>query len=618
MRPLEKIKDYKNLKNLTFPELELLAAEIRELLVKTISGTGGHLASNLGVVELTIALHKAFSLPKDKIVFDVGHQSYVHKILSGRQADFNTLRQFGGISGFPKTNESEFDVFNSGHSSNSISVALGIKRALKNKNDHSKVVAFIGDGALTGGMAYEALNDAARSKLDIIIVLNDNDMSISKNVGGMSKYLSKIRTSLIYRKTRDKVSLFTIKIPIIGKPIYKIISKTKNIFKNILINSNFFEELGFYYIGPFDGHNMKSLYKAFNKAKLLNKPVIIHTITKKGKGYNPAEKRPADFHGVSAFNINTGETIPPKDSFSSIFGDELVKIAERNQIVTAITAAMPQGTGLLKFKNKFPYRFYDVAIAEGHAVGLAAGLAIGGAIPVFAVYSTFLQRSYDQLLTDVSGMNLHCVFCVDRAGIVGEDGETHQGIFDISYLSSIPNMTLMAPATYNDLRFMLSSAVNDYNSPVAIRYPRGSHDEIAVKYEKDYEKDKAQILISGDDITLICEGKMVGTGLETALLLKEKGINAEVINIRYIKPIDKATLLSSISKTKRAVVIESNTICGGLYSIISALTREQLISVSIPDIFVGHGKPDKLFEILQMDVKSVYERILNEFNFERS
>ena len=611
MKLLDKIKDYKNLKGLSFPELELLAEEIRELLIKTTSDTGGHLASNLGVVELTIALHKAFSLPKDKIVFDVGHQSYVHKILSGRHENFSTLRQFGGISGFPKAAESEFDVFNSGHSSNSISVALGITRALRNKNDNSKVVAFIGDGALTGGMAYEALNDAARSNLDIIIVLNDNDMSISKNVGGMSKYLSKIRTSKIYRAARDKISLFIRKIPLIGKGLYKFISRIKEFFKNILINDNFFEELGFYYTGPFDGHDIKSVYKAFNKAKLLNRPVIIHTITKKGKGYNPAEKRPSDFHGVSAFDINTGETPLSRDSFSAVFGDEIIKIAEKNKAVTAITAAMPQGTGLSKFKGRFPYRFYDVAIAEGHAVGLAAGLAIGGSIPVFAVYSTFLQRGYDQLLTDVSGMNLHCIFCIDRAGLVGEDGETHHGVFDISYLTSIPNMTVMSPATYDDLRFMLNSAVNDYASPVAIRYPRGG--EVLSDCKAELERGKAQILQSGDDITLICEGKMVETGLKIAELLKEKRICAEVINIRYIKPIDKDTVIGSINKTKKAVVLESNNLYGGLFSIISCLTRERMISVSIPDIFVEHGNVKELHKILKMDEQSVFERIIKEF-----
>ena len=613
MELLEKIQDYKNLKMLTFTELDCLAAEIRELLVKTTSDTGGHLSPNLGVVELTIALHKSFSFPKDKIVFDVGHQSYVHKILSGRVGNFSTLRQYGGISGFPKSCESEFDVFNSGHSSNSISVALGIKRAHKIKNDNSKVLAFIGDGALTGGMAYEALNDAARSNLDIIIVLNDNDMSISKNVGGMSTYLTKIRTSIIYQKTRDRLSLFVVKIPLIGKLLYKIISKTKGIFKNILINDNFFEELGFYYMGPFDGHNIKALYKAFNKAKMLNKPIIIHTITKKGKGYVHAENRPSDFHGISAFDINTGEPLSKKGNFSSVFGDEMVKIAEKNERVTAITAAMPEGTGLGKFRDEFHDRFYDVAIAEGHAVGLAAGLSIGGAIPVFAVYSTFLQRSYDQLLTDVCGMNLHCVFCVDRAGIVGEDGETHQGVFDISYLTSIPNMTVMSPATYNDLRFMLNSAINDYNSPVAIRYPRGGQDEIACEYEKPLVKGKAQVLTEGDDISLICEGKMVGTGIKTALLLKENGINAEVINVRYIKPLDKETIISSINKTKKAVIMENNTICGGLYSAILPLTRERMISVSIPDIFVGHGSQNQLFRLLKMDEQSVHERILKEF-----
>lgn len=610
---MDRIKDYKKFKNMKFSELDALASDIREFLIKSVSKTGGHLASNLGVVELTIALHKAFSFPQDKLVFDVGHQSYIHKILTGRVDEFVKLRKFGGISGFPKVSESEFDVFNSGHSSNSISVALGIKRAFDKKGDKSRVLAFIGDGALTGGMAYEALNDAGRSKSNIIIILNDNEMSIASNVGSIAKHLAKIRTNPLYLRTKGTMTLFLIKIPAIGKQLYKLISYIKNLFKNVFVQKNIFEELGFYYSGPFDGHNMKEMVKAFNRLKYVEKPIVVHIITKKGKGYKFAEEKAEHFHGVKEFDIETGNFTCGTNCFSDIFGDELVKLADENDKIVAITAAMPQGTGLVNFKNKFKDRYYDVGIAEGHAVSMSAGLSIGGMIPVFAVYSSFLQRGYDQLVVDVCAMNLHCIFAVDRAGIVGEDGETHQGIFDISYLTSIPNMTVFSPATNNDLKNMLREAVYDYSTPCAIRYSRGAEDKKALEYEKEYIKGKAQILLEGTDISLICEGKMVAEGLRAAELLREKGISAEVINLRYIKPLDCDTIKASINKTKKAIVIENNTVYGGVFSQINSLTTKRVISIAIPDQFVEQGSIDELFKLLKMDSTSICEIAMEEF-----
>jgi 1-deoxy-D-xylulose-5-phosphate synthase len=444
----------------------------------------------------------------------------------------------------------------------------------------------------------------------------------------MSKYLSKIRTSKIYLATKGRATLFLAKIPLIGKLLYKLISRFKELLKLLIVMPNIFEELGFYYTGPYDGHDIRALCKAFNRAKNLNKPIVIHTITKKGKGYKFAEENPDIFHGVKPFDSKTGFLGKTADShcFSDVFGGELVKIAEENKSVMAITAAMPDGTGLGGFMKKFPERYFDVAIAEGHGVGLAAGLALGGAVPVFAVYSSFLQRGYDQLLTDVGGMNLHAVFAVDRAGIVGGDGETHQGVFDISYLTSIPNMTVMSPASYNDLRFMLNSAVYDYNSPVAIRYSRGGEEAVAVEYESKLSENErnrcgARVLIPGNDISLLCEGRMVAEGLKAALLLKEKGISAEVINLRYIKPIDFATVSASLNKTGKAVVMENNTIYGGVYSQICGNIDEnvknikniKIIPAAVPDIFVKHGSPEELFKTLGMDGQSVADKITREF-----
>lgn len=605
------------IKNMTETELLGLCSELRGFLTDSISKTGGHLASNLGVVEAVVALNKIFDFPKDKIIFDVGHQCYAHKILTGRKAEFENLRQLGGISGFPKASESEYDVFNSGHSSNSISVALGLRRSMDLKNDDSYVVAFIGDGALTGGMAYEALNDAGRSDSKIIIILNDNEMSISENVGSMAKHLSNLRTSASYMRIKKNTTALVSKIPLIGKKLYKYISKAKKLIRDSVTknNNNIFEHLGFYYAGPYDGHNLKTLIKAYSAAKRVNKPAIIHIITKKGKGYGYAEQNPELYHGVSPFDKNEGVRVRNTQTFSSVFGSELTRLACLNDKIVAITAAMPDGTGLKTFEKSFKERYFDVGIAEGHAVDMAAGLAIGGSIPVFAVYSAFLPRGYDQLLTDVCGMKLHVVFAVDRSGITGEDGDTHQGIYDTAYLSLIPNLTVFVPSTFDDLRRMLKSTVYDYDSPCVIKYPKGVENPLAVKYEKSNEdkfvKGKAVVLKEGADLTIICEGSETGEALQAAEVLEKEGIFAEVIALRYIKPLDKETIIASVRKTKRAVVCE----CGvkSLYNEICTFIDCPAVSVSVPDMFVPQGSVSQLKDALGMNARGIYNKIKKEF-----
>lgn len=611
---LKETLEKKNIKAMSFEELNCLSEEIREFIIDNVSKTGGHLASNLGAVEATIALYKVFDFPKDKLIFDVGHQSYVHKILSGRAEGFSALRQYGGMSGFPKREESEFDVFNSGHSSNSISAALGLKRAMDLKGENGKVIAFIGDGALTGGMAYEALNDAGRSNAGIIIILNDNEMSISENVGGIAKHLAKIRTSKEYYRIKDRTTKVFEAVPVVGKPLKNFISNMKKPMRDLAAkkHNNIFEQLGFYYAGPFAGHNIKELTEAFSSVSSLNKPCVVHIVTKKGKGYKFAENEPDLYHGVKFFEKDKKIARKKEENFSNVFGNELVSLAKENKNIVAITAAMPDGTGLNEFKNKFPERYYDVGIAEGHAVGLCAGFAIGDAVPVFAVYSAFLLRGYDQLLTDVCGMNLHCVFCVDRSGLVGEDGETHHGVFDIAYLTLMPNITVMSPSTYNDLRDMLKIAVKEYNSPVVIRYAKGKEAEILKKYNKPFEKGKAKVLKEGKDVTLICEGTMCTTALKTAELLEKEGISAEVINLMYIKPMDTKTVLSSLSKTKFGVVIENGGKYGGIFGVISTITDKKLLSVNVGDKFVSQGNTNKLMEELGMDCQSICEKIKKE------
>ncbi len=605
------------IKNMSFSELNELCGELRKFMIKTVSETGGHLASNLGTVEAIVALNKIFDFPKDKIIFDVGHQCYAHKILSGRYDKFKTLRQYGGLSGFPKVQESEYDVFNSGHSSNSVSVALGIKRSLDLKNDDSYVIAFIGDGALTGGMAYEALNDAGRSDARIIIVLNDNEMSISKNVGSIAKHLSNLRTSASYLRIKKSMTVALCKIPYIGKKLYRPISRLKRHIRELVTKTtgNIFEDLGFYYAGPYDGHDIKAVSRAFSAVKHVDKPAIVHIVTKKGKGYTPAEKSPELYHGVKPFDAEKGVTYGCSECFSSVFGDEIVKLAAENEKITAITAAMPEGTGLNKFKEKFKNRYFDVGIAEGHAVGLAAGLAIGGSIPVFAVYSAFLLRGYDQLLTDICGMNLHAVFCVDRSGLTGEDGETHHGIFDTAYLKLIPNLTVFAPSTYDDLRKMLRSAVCDYNSPCVIKYPKGKESDLVFKYAKnaEFRRGKAVVLKEGTDVSLVTYGGETGETLTASLMLSDVGISAEVIDLRYIKPLDRETVLKSAKKTGCVAVIEENTVSGGIYEEICSFVNEPVISISLPDEFIKHGSVQILKKRYEIDSVGIYNKVLKEF-----
>ena len=556
---LDQVSFPKDLKKLNTEEKEQLAQEIRDLIIDVTSKNGGHVASSLGVVELTIAIHSVFDTPKDKIIWDVGHQCYVHKILTGRKDEFKNIRKFGGISGFPKINESEYDSFNTGHSSTSISVATGMARARDLLGEKNKVIAVIGDGSLTGGMALEALNDAGSSKTNLIVILNDNEMSISKNVGGIPLYLSKIRTKTGYTRSNRKIKAFTNRIPLIGKPIVSFAHYIKQIIKRAVIPNMYFEDIGFTYLGPIDGHNIKKLEDILERSKKIKGPVLIHVVTKKGKGYKPAEENPDRFHGISAYNKETGELTKPKTKdYSKAFGEKLVDLAKKDEKIVAITAAMKDGTGLKEFAKEFPNRFFDVGIAEQHSLGLIAGMAKEGLKPVLAIYSSFLQRGYDQIIHDIAISGIPVTVCIDRAGIVGNDGETHQGLFDLSFLSSIPNIVVMAPKNFEELEKMLEFGVN-LNKPVFIRYPRGGENYIFDKTE-DINLGKAEIIQEGTDLSIIAIGKMVGRAKEIAELLPEKSV--EIINARFLKPLDEETVLKSIEKTKYAITIEDNLLKG--------------------------------------------------------
>lgn len=609
-----------NIKGLTDEQLKILCEEIRGFLISTISETGGHLASNLGVVELTVALHSVFNTPYDKIIWDVGHQSYVHKILTGRKNRFNTLRKLNGISGFPKTNESPHDCFNTGHSSTSISAALGIARARDLKKEKYSVVAVIGDGALTGGMAFEALNDAGRSSTNLIVILNDNEMSIDKNVGGLSSYLNRIRTQPIYFRVKKDIEHLLHKIPAIGKKVARTFEKAKDSVKYMILPGIIFEELGFKYLGPIDGHNISQLRKILTKAKNLEGPILIHVLTQKGKGYYHAEQNPHIFHGISPFDVETGEIKKNSEEkdYSTVFGETLCELAQYNDKIVAITAAMPHGTGLYEFASKFPERFFDVGIAEQHAVTLAAGLAIEGMKPVVAIYSTFLQRAYDQILHDVCIQNLPVIFAIDRAGVVGNDGETHQGLFDLSYLSHIPNMTIVAPKDFNELKQMLKFAV-EYNRPIAIRYPKGQEKKININKIQPVEFGKAELLQQGNDLTIIAVGRMVHTGLNVAKELYKFGVKAEVINARFIKPLDAKMILTSASKTKRVITIEDNVIIGGFgNAVLQLINQNDLEGVKVkifgyPDEFIPHGDIDQIDRIYRLDYQSIVCEVLSSF-----
>lgn len=600
---LEKIDNPEDLKKLNISQKEQLAKEIREKIIDVVSKTGGHLASNLGVVELTIALHSVFCMPQDKIVWDVGHQTYVHKILTGRKEKMETLRTLGGIAGFPKTKESEYDSFNTGHSSTSISVALGMARARDIENKDNHVIAVIGDGALTGGMALEALNDAGNSKTRLIVILNDNEMSISKNVGGISQFLTKLRTKKFYKKSNNFIRKILEKIPGIGPAIIRIARRIKYSLKQLVLPNMFFEDLGFKYLGPVDGHDIERVEWILKLAKKeQDRPVLVHIITKKGKGYKPAEENPDKFHATSSFDIETGKPKKEKKKdYSEVFGEKIVELADKNEKIVAITAAMADGTGLKGFKEKYPTRFFDVGIAEQHAIGLAAGLAKEGLIPVVPIYSSFYQRAYDQVIHDICLQNLHVVMCADRAGIVGNDGETHQGIFDLSFFNIVPNLTVMAPKDFEELQKMLEYAINDLNSPVAIRYPRGgeAQDVTFDKHEK-IELGKAEVLQEGTDLTIIAIGKMVAKAIKLARDYEKQGKKVTVINARFLKPFDTQTILKYIQESKNVITIEDNIIEGGLSTKIKALIVENELngikvkSYAYPDKFIEHGNVEEL------------------------
>ena len=612
---LDKVNDLEDFKSLPVKKLPTLASEIRKFLIENVSKTGGHLAPNLGIVELTMALHYVFNSPEDKIIFDVGHQCYVHKILTGRKNKFNTLRKLNGLSGFPKTRESIHDIFNTGHSSTSISSAIGVATANKLSGKNNYTIAVIGDGALTGGLAFEGLNNAQIEDTNLIVILNDNQMSISPSVGNIANHLTKLRSNKFYRNAKKFIKSLLMLIPFVGKYIYKILDKLKDFLKHALLPSSvLFEQFGFSYLGPIDGHDVKELITILNRAKLARKPVLVHVITKKGKGYKPAEMDPNKFHGVSNFDIETGKT--PENtgtSYSKCFGDELYKIAEKNDKIVAITAAMASGTGLSTFSKRFPTRFYDVGIAESHAVTFAAGLASQGYVPVFAVYSTFLQRAYDQILHDVALQNAHVIFAIDRAGIVGADGETHHGIFDLSFLSHIPNLTIMAPKDGNELKQMLNFAVYEMNGPVAIRYPRGNIED-SFFTDEDISLGKAEVLKVGTDISIIALGKTVKTALDVSKILACKNVSAEVINARFLKPLDSITILSSIRKTKRVITIEDNVIDGGLATAIKDLVADEKDVTgdyfAYPDEFIIHGSCDEIERIYGMDAESISKQVL--------
>jgi len=613
---LDNLDSPQYIKKLSFNELNMLSDELREFIIDSVSRTGGHLASNLGVVELSIALHRVFETPKDKIIWDVGHQSYVHKIITGRKDQFNTLKQFGGISGFPRIKESPHDVFDTGHSSTSISAALGFARARDIKNENYSVVAVIGDGALTGGMSFEALNDAGRSTTNLIVILNDNEMSISRNVGGMSRHLSNIRSGPYYYKFKEDMEYFFNRVPVVGKKTKNILHKIKSAIKYNFLPGILFEEIGFKYLGPIDGHNIEEMTSVLTKAKNLKGPVFLHVCTQKGKGYSFAEEKPQVFHGISPFEVETGEVLSKGGkTYSDIFGETILELAEKNDKIVAITAAMPNATGLEAFSKKYPTRFFDVGIAEQHAVTMSAGLAANGLTPVFAVYSSFLQRAFDQVHHDAAIGDHHVVIGVDRAGIVGDDGETHQGIYDLSYLRHIPNMVILAASDYTDLKNMLTFAVENYNGPIAVRYPRGRGLPcISEANEEKIVLGKSVCLQKGEDLTILAVGSMVNTALEAAKILKlEKNIDAEVINARFVKPLDEEAILQYAKKTGKLVTIEDNTVVGGFGSAVSELLHKsgldtKLLMLGFEDKFIEHGSIAKLMFKYGLTPEAVAEK----------
>lgn len=592
---LEKIDSPEDLRSLSIEQLTRLAAELREEIVRVVSQTGGHLAANLGVVELTLALHRVFSAPRDKIVWDVGHQAYIHKLLTGRRDRFPTLRCYGGISGFPKRDESEYDCFGTGHASTSISAALGMVAARDLAGEDYRVVAVIGDGALTGGMAFEAMNHCGQLGKDLIVVVNDNEMSIAPNVGAMSAYLTKLRLAPTTERAKRDLKAVISRIPALGDPVWRAMERVKGGVKYLLVPGMLFEELGFTYYGPLDGHNLSTLINTFREVRHQKGPIVVHVVTHKGKGYKPAESNPEKFHGTNPFIVETGSEAEPQGgtSYTSVFGKTLVELAKKDERIVAITAAMPEGTGLKQFAACFPNRFFDVGIAEQHAVTFAAGLAAQGLKPVVAIYSTFLQRAYDQLIHDVCLQRLPVTFAVDRAGLVGQDGPTHHGAFDLTYLRAVPNLVVMAPKDEPELQRMMATALA-LDGPAAIRYPRGVGPGNALLDDpKPLDVGRGEVLREGTDVAIIGIGEMVQTALKAAELLAKDGIEARVVNARFAHPMDAALLKDTAARIQRIVTIEENTVQGGFGSGVLEILADQsdvrVLCLGLPDAFMGHG-----------------------------
>ena len=616
---LEKIQKENDIKKLEPEELDLLAQEIREFLIEKISKTGGHLASNLGVVELTMALHLVFDLPEDKLIWDVGHQAYTHKLLTGRKEGFDELRKFGGMSGFPKRGESPCDAFDTGHSSTSISAGLGLVAARNMQNENYSVVSIIGDGSMTGGMAYEALNNAARQKGNFIIVLNDNNMSISENVGAMSRYLDGLRTAEAYTELKRGVEDTLKKIPGRGEKIVYQIRKTKSGIKQLIVPGMFFEDMGITYLGPVDGHDLKKMIKVLREAKRLDRPVLVHVLTKKGKGYLPAEENPSKFHGPGPFEVETGAAITTsdKDSYTDVFSKVICDIGKSNRKVVTITAAMADGTGLSRFARYFPQRFFDVGIAEEHALTFAAGLAAGGMKPVVALYSSFLQRAYDQAIHDICMQKLPVMIAVDRAGLVGNDGETHQGVFDLSFLSMIPNMTVMTPKNRWELADMIRFCV-DYDAPVALRYPRGTAYEGLKEFRAPIEYGKSELLYEEESIAVLFVGHMSELAESVRTELKGMGYSCSLVNARFIKPLD-TEMIERLSREHRLLVtIEENVLSGGYGArVLEYVSKEKLpvhvCRIGLPDAFIEQGNIDLLRRENGLEKSAIVKKIIDEY-----
>ena len=613
---LEKISQAGDIKKLNGEELAALAQEIREFLIEKISNTGGHLASNLGVVELTMALHLVFDLPEDKIVWDVGHQAYTHKLLTGRREGFDTLRKYGGMSGFPKRKESDCDAFDTGHSSTSISAGLGLVRAREILGGDNYVISVIGDGSLTGGMAYEAMNNAARLKSNFIIVLNDNNMSISENVGGMSNYLGSLRTADGYLNLKTAVTDSLNRVPVYGEKLVSRIRRTKNGLKQLFIPGMLFENMGLTYLGPVDGHDLHQVMRALEETKKVEGAVLLHVFTKKGKGYAPAERHPARFHGAEPFEIATGlpKNKRVKANWTDVFSTIMRKMGERDPKVVAVTAAMEVGTGLKRFHNNFPDRFFDVGIAEEHAVTFAAGLAAAGLKPVVAIYSSFLQRAYDQILHDVCIQNMHVVFAIDRAGLVGSDGETHQGIFDLSFLSTIPNLCIMAPKNKWELSDMMKFAVN-YDGPIAIRYPRGEAYDGLQEFRAPIVYGKSEVIYDEEDIVLLAVGRMVKTAETVRHELRERGFSCTLVNARFVKPVDKDLILTLSRDHRLFVTMEENVRCGGFGEHVLDYLNEigseaSVLNISLPDDYIEHGNVEVLKEETGISASIILKKVI--------